>query len=430
MSPAETPPRRTDADRPLCLIRKKVVLARTGHSETTLYTLMAEGKFPRPVKISARCIAWDERLVEDYIRKLLEASHSTAGRSPARQGKPTAGNPLATLPRASSPSCRSRSAPTSRSPRRGGHERRLSLHRQRPPAVDIVGRTSPRAQRHRGVPGPRLPVGPTTDKRGDATASASRKEWRQGGVQLVRFTLAPEDFETWPVMQQRYPQWTHEHVARLEDTARPPGRLAELLALPHASVAERAVAADRNEDLCRRMETTRRGCSRGALGGGVSADVYPAQIVGDAMTQQQLRETRETSAIGAGVPLHAIRPLCDVATQETRNGRSVGRARADDAQGSLESEMNMTVDRLRRLKPGDVAIYYRGHLGPDIEHSADVPQYREILKEIADTACTLEQQGLVKLSERSAIIEFEATLRDGRRITHRIPITEYVAVGR
>ena len=92
--------------------------------------------------------------------------------------------------------------------------------------------------------------------------------------------------------------------------------------------------------------------------------------------------------------------------------------------------MNVTCDRLRGLKPGDVAIYYRGHLRPDIEHSADVPQYREILKEIADTACTLEQQGLVKLSERSAIVEFEATLRDGRRITHRIPITEYVAVGR
>jgi prophage regulatory protein len=80
MQDQSPPHRRTDADRPLCLIRKKVVLARTGHSETTLYTLMAEGKFPRPVKISARCIAWDERLVEDYIRKLLETGHGDAGR--------------------------------------------------------------------------------------------------------------------------------------------------------------------------------------------------------------------------------------------------------------------------------------------------------------------------------------------------------------
>jgi hypothetical protein len=92
--------------------------------------------------------------------------------------------------------------------------------------------------------------------------------------------------------------------------------------------------------------------------------------------------------------------------------------------------MNVTCDRLRGLKPGDVAIYYRGHLGPDIEHSAPVPQYREILQEIAATARELERQGLVMLSERTSIVEFEATLRDGRRVTHKIPIVEYVAVGR
>jgi hypothetical protein len=93
-------------------------------------------------------------------------------------------------------------------------------------------------------------------------------------------------------------------------------------------------------------------------------------------------------------------------------------------------EMNVTCDRLRGLKPGEVAIYYRGHLGPDIEHSAPVPQYREILQAIANTARELERQGLVMLSERQAPVEFEVTLRDGKRVTHRIPITEYVAVGR
>jgi hypothetical protein len=92
--------------------------------------------------------------------------------------------------------------------------------------------------------------------------------------------------------------------------------------------------------------------------------------------------------------------------------------------------MNVTCDRLRGLKPGDVAIYYRGHLRPDIEHSADVPQYREILREIAETARELERQGLVLLSERPAVVEFEATLRNGNKVTHRIPIVEYFAVGR
>jgi hypothetical protein len=77
-----------------------------------------------------------------------------------------------------------------------------------------------------------------------------------------------------------------------------------------------------------------------------------------------------------------------------------------------------------------VAIYYRGHLGPDIEHSEAVPQYCEILKEIAATERELERQGLVLLSERPAIVEFKATLRNGNKVTHRIPIVEYYAVGR
>jgi hypothetical protein len=107
----------------------------------------------------------------------------------------------------------------------------------------------------------------------------------------------------------------------------------------------------------------------------------------------------------------------------------MGSARADDAK--LERrEMNVTRDRLRGLKPGDVAIYYRGHLGPDIKSSAPVPQYCEILQQIAATARTLEQQGLVMLSERPATVQMEATLRDGRRVTYRIQIIEYCAVGR
>jgi hypothetical protein len=33
---------------------------------------MATGKFPRPIKLSARAVGWDERLVEEHIRKVLE----------------------------------------------------------------------------------------------------------------------------------------------------------------------------------------------------------------------------------------------------------------------------------------------------------------------------------------------------------------------
>ena len=48
--------------------------------------------------------------------------------------------------------------------------------------------------------------------------------------------------------------------------------------------------------------------------------------------------------------------------------------------------MNMTLQCLHQMKPGDRAIYYRGHLAADIERSSDVPHYREILEEISATA--------------------------------------------
>jgi hypothetical protein len=92
--------------------------------------------------------------------------------------------------------------------------------------------------------------------------------------------------------------------------------------------------------------------------------------------------------------------------------------------------MNMTVQRLRQMKPGDQAIYYRGNLPADIERSKDVPHYREILEEVSATAKELEKMGLLALSERPAVVEFEAVPRDGKKITHRIPIVEYLAVGR
>ena len=91
--------------------------------------------------------------------------------------------------------------------------------------------------------------------------------------------------------------------------------------------------------------------------------------------------------------------------------------------------MNMTVQRLRQMKPGDQAIYYRGNLPADIERSKDVPHYREILEEISATAKELEKMGLLALSERPAVVEFETTLK-GETVQHQIAIVEYLAVAR
>ena len=106
-----------------------------------------------------------------------------------------------------------------------------------------------------------------------------------------------------------------------------------------------------------------------------------------------------------------------------------GEARAGDAQGSLE-KMNMTCDRLRRLRPGRGLFITAAASLQDIERSAPVPKYQRLLAEVSAVAKDLERQGLLTLSERKAIVECEATLRDGEKVMHRIPIVEYMAVGR
>lgn len=77
---------------PLTFIRRKRVLARTDLPPSSLHRLVAEGKFPRSVRISANRVAWVEAEVEAWIRDKIEAS-DRAGRlsekpSPRTQSKP------------------------------------------------------------------------------------------------------------------------------------------------------------------------------------------------------------------------------------------------------------------------------------------------------------------------------------------------------
>lgn len=62
----------SNTERPLRILRRPEVEARTGYPTSTLYTKIAAGEFPRPIKLSARAVGWDERLVEEHIRKVLE----------------------------------------------------------------------------------------------------------------------------------------------------------------------------------------------------------------------------------------------------------------------------------------------------------------------------------------------------------------------
>lgn len=58
------------------LLRLPEVRNRTGLSTSTLYALMQAGAFPRPVKLTARSVAWPENLVADWIAARLAAANA------------------------------------------------------------------------------------------------------------------------------------------------------------------------------------------------------------------------------------------------------------------------------------------------------------------------------------------------------------------
>jgi prophage regulatory protein len=49
------------------IIRLRPVLERTGLSRSTLYRKVAEGTFPKQVRIAARCVGWQESAVNAWL---------------------------------------------------------------------------------------------------------------------------------------------------------------------------------------------------------------------------------------------------------------------------------------------------------------------------------------------------------------------------
>jgi prophage regulatory protein len=60
------------------VLRIKDVMARTAFSKSHVYRLVNAGKFPAPIKISERIIAWDESEVDNWLAdKFATATRST-----------------------------------------------------------------------------------------------------------------------------------------------------------------------------------------------------------------------------------------------------------------------------------------------------------------------------------------------------------------
>ncbi len=55
------------------VLRRPEVEARTGLARSTLYQRIKDGRFPAPIRIGARAVAWREEDVEQWLSSLPEA---------------------------------------------------------------------------------------------------------------------------------------------------------------------------------------------------------------------------------------------------------------------------------------------------------------------------------------------------------------------
>ena len=49
------------------IMRRPQVEAATGLSRSTLYAMMTEGEFPRPIRLGKRAVGWPESEVSDWL---------------------------------------------------------------------------------------------------------------------------------------------------------------------------------------------------------------------------------------------------------------------------------------------------------------------------------------------------------------------------
>jgi prophage regulatory protein len=57
---------------PSSILRIKTVMQRTGLTRPTLYRKIAEGTFPKQIRISTHCIGWRESAVDAWLRSPMD----------------------------------------------------------------------------------------------------------------------------------------------------------------------------------------------------------------------------------------------------------------------------------------------------------------------------------------------------------------------
>lgn len=60
------------------LIRLSEVMRRTGYGRAWIYRLISQGRFPKPVKIGPRSVAFIESEIDEWINQRIDASLNNA----------------------------------------------------------------------------------------------------------------------------------------------------------------------------------------------------------------------------------------------------------------------------------------------------------------------------------------------------------------
>ena len=59
---------------PNYIIRLSGVVSRTGYSRSWIYKLISQGKFPQPIKLGSRSIAFIESEIDEWINQRIAES--------------------------------------------------------------------------------------------------------------------------------------------------------------------------------------------------------------------------------------------------------------------------------------------------------------------------------------------------------------------
>ena len=60
------------------ILRLPTVTARTGLSRSTIYLRISEDRFPKPVSLGGRAVAWVEAEITEWLNRQIEASRKAA----------------------------------------------------------------------------------------------------------------------------------------------------------------------------------------------------------------------------------------------------------------------------------------------------------------------------------------------------------------